>query len=160
MDQISWCQAARWDWVMYFLDLHEFHKSLSLNSRGKVIIMQHSLKKQALPCDRRHDPVISHPFTVQCAPWTGRSVTIPLLLSIIQWSLSIHRPCKTTMHRFVLSHLLKGLGLHYFPQNEVPRTVWHYDCILHTLENYVMCRLNCCLWLLAKYPFTEKTYLI
>lgn len=54
----------------------------------------------------------SHPFTVQCAPWTGRSVTIPRWLSIIQWSLSIHRPCKTTTYRFISP--VEGVGFALF----------------------------------------------
>lgn len=115
--------------------------------------MQHLQKKQALPCDRRHDPVTSHPFTVQCAPWTGRSVTIPQLLSIIQWSLSIHCPCKTTIYRFGLPHLLIGLVCTLFLRMKY-HTLFDTDytlCISEVQNKEIKQS-----WFLSNYPISQK----
>lgn len=114
---------------MYFLDLHELGKCLSLNSWDRLVIMYDSQKKQALPCDRRHEPVTSHPFTVQYAPWSGRNVTIPQLLSIIQWSFSIHRPFKTRIYTWFYFICSRGQVSCIFLKIGVPHgfTLW-----LHT----------------------------
>lgn len=142
---------------MYFLDLHELGKCLSLNSWDRLVIMYDSQKKQALPCDRRHEPVTSHPFTVQYAPWSGRNVTIPQLLSIIQWSFSIHRPFKTGMYTWFYFICSRG---QVFSSRLEYHMVLPYDCILHTSKNSLTCRkrtANCHCWLLAQYQIINKT---
>lgn len=132
---------------MHFSELHKLGKFLSLNARNRLITMHHSQKKQALPCDRRHDPVTSHPFTVQCAPWTGRKVTIPQMLSITQWSFSIQRPCKTTMYSSFYFICWRSWVHTVFLRMQY-HAVLPYGCILDTSKNYFTCKTraaNCCL---------------
>lgn len=146
---------------MYFLGLHELGKCLSLNSWDRLFIMHDSQKKQALPCDRRHDPVTSHPFTVQYAPWSGRNVTIPQLLSIIQWSFSIHRPFKTRMHTWFYFTCSRGQVSCIFLKIEVPHgfTLWLHTSYLKELSHLQKKEANCHCWLLAQYQIIKKAQL-
>lgn len=146
---------------MDFLDQHKLGKCLSLNSWSRLFIMNNSQKKQALPCDRRHDSVTSHPFTVQYAPWSGRNVTIPQLLSIIQWSFSIHRPFKTRMYTWFYFICSRGQYPVFSSRLEC-HMVLAYDCILHISKNCLACRkrtANCHCWLLAQYQTIKKRWI-